>query len=156
MNTRAMFCLTLSVLLVGCALLSACLEEGEPDHPLPFGSTLVSMTSAVGAGVTAPPNHLPCEIERLLHSRCKSCHSPMSPLHVTSLLTRAELVQPSKSAPGITYAQQAQLLIQSGMMPPTSSLLPADIQLFSAWVQAGAPAVECGAPLVDAGHDASN
>lgn len=156
MTARMVSCLRIFTRVACSAHLLACLDAGEPDHPRPNGGPLVSSSvSPAGADTALLPSHLPCEIENLMRTRCKSCHSPVSPLHLTSLLTREDLLQPSRALPGFSYAQQAQQLIQSGMMPPTSSLAPADIQLFSAWVDAGAPAAECGLGAADAGLDAS-
>lgn len=136
------------------AMLPACLfESGEPDHPNPgAGPALVAAMNPASAALL--PSHLPCEIETLVRTRCKSCHAPMSPLHQVSLLTYADFIQPAPGAPGLNYAQRALQLVQSGMMPPTSSLDAADIQTFGAWVQAGAPAAECSGATVGPGGDA--
>jgi hypothetical protein len=126
------------------------LESGEPDHP-PSGA---GSAAANPASAALLPSYLPCEIETLVRTRCKSCHAPGSPLHQASLLTQMDFVRPAPSAPGLNYAQRALQLVASGMMPPTASLPTADVQALAAWVQAGAPAVVCGGAASDAGSDA--
>jgi len=145
-NVSAMSGRELAFSLIACMQLAACLfETGEPDHPDPGVSpALVSAANPASANEALLPSHLPCAVESIVRTRCKSCHSPASPLHQVSLLTYADFAQASKSLPTSSYAQQAQQLIASGMMPPTSALGPADVQAFSAWVQAGAPPAECG------------
>jgi hypothetical protein len=142
--------LTLGMLLALCALFCACVE-GEPDHPDP-----VSVLGEGGVQYAAQalvPTHLPCEIETVVRTRCKTCHVPL-PNRPVPLETYADFAQPSKSVPNATYAQQALQLVQTGMMPPSSSLSPEQIQQFAVWVQAGAPSAECGAATTDAGLDA--
>jgi hypothetical protein len=112
---------------------------------------LIAATNPASAEAALLPSHLPCEIENIVRTRCKACHAPGSPAHQVSLLTYADLAQVSKTVPSISYAQQALQMVQSGMMPPTSSLSQGDVQLFAAWVQAGAASAECGGPVLDAG-----
>jgi hypothetical protein len=145
--------------------LAACLlDTGTPDRP-DLISSLASPSTATNSGAQldagglsasdkARPTHLPCAIEGLLLARCKNCHAPSTqPNLPVSLLSYEELSQPSKSVAGMSYAQQAEQMIRSGMMPPTGSLAPADVQLFSDWLRAGAPRGECaaGVDLTDAG-----
>jgi hypothetical protein len=144
-----------------CVALAACVAViEEPDHP---HTTVVGPGAAAGAGATlgggstgfddkvVRPSHLPCQIEALINARCKNCHAPSTlPNRPVSLLTYEDLIQPSRSAPGLNYAQQAELLVRSGMMPPTSALAPSDSQLWSSWVLSGAPPGDCAA-AVDAG-----
>lgn len=147
------FRLWLAALVLGCTCLVAC-EEGEPDHPHPASAVLISNVSGLDAGADLflQPSHLPCEIEAIIKARCKNCHVPSTaPNRPVSLLTYADFAQPSKSAPTMTYAQQALMLVQNGMMPLTGKLPPEQIQQFADWVQAGAPQAECGAAPADAG-----
>jgi hypothetical protein len=134
---------------------SGCIEDEEPAGPFIPGltpATPISTESQNGAALAGArdasvqdvPSHLPCDVDSLLKTRCRNCHSaPRLPNHPTPLMTYAELLQPSTSAPGLTYAQQAQQMIQTGMMPPSGGLTATDVATFNAWLAQGAPPGEC-------------
>jgi hypothetical protein len=97
----------------------------------------------------------------LLKARCVSCHNkPPLPGVPLSLTGYADLMQPSKSNPSLTTAQQAAQLVQGGSMPPGAPLMAAEAQPLIAWVQAGAQPTGCsgdgdaGAPPVSGAGDA--
>jgi hypothetical protein len=91
---------------------------------------------------------LPCDVEMILQTSCWSCHgitalagAPMT------LLTRDDLLAPSKSDPSKTNAQLSleRIASTSKPMPPApASMLSADaVQVLTNWVQTGAPAGSC-------------
>lgn len=102
-----------------------------------------------GGDETAGPvagEGLPCEVDELLQTHCRSCHGP-SMLAPTPLLTRADLLADSLTVPGTPVGEiSVSRLDGSGppMPPPPASAVPADLhELFATWVADGMPAGDC-------------
>ncbi len=98
-----------------------------------------------------PGEGLPCDVEALLASRCRTCHGArLSGNAPMPLVTRAQLVAAS-SMPGLS---QGALSVQrmkkaQAPMPPSGVLPNNEVAVLENWVNAGMPAGRCSAP--DAG-----
>jgi hypothetical protein len=98
-----------------------------------------------GAGQTG----LPCDVSRILHNDCQSCHSaPPAFGAPMPLVTYADTQAPSKTNPAepVWQRMKARLHDSSSPMPPTGPIPPADLATLDAWFGAGAPAsnAACG------------
>ena len=130
----------LGALALGCLLAAGCGEE-EPHYlpPLPD----------LGAGPAATPG-LPCEVSKLLASRCLVCHGQPPAAAPISLASYADLTGMSLVDAKKSVAERAVLRMLDGMdpMPPGPSVTVAQSELMpmQMWVAAGAPMVSCKAP----------
>jgi hypothetical protein len=103
-------------------------ESGSlPTHP-------GSASGRVGEG-------LPCQVESLLASKCRSCHGTTlaAPMR---LLSYADLVAPSQSNPAKSTAAVSleRMASASAPMPPSGApATDAEITAFTEWVDAGLP-----------------
>ena len=134
-------------------------EEPPWIGPSATSTDFAGSAEEVGGGSAGEEKGLPCDVERLLASRCATCHSrkptggaPMP------LVTYADLAKPSTSDPTKTVAQLslARARSQERPMPPGSPLPTAQIAPFVAWVEAGAPKSTCAPavlPAVEAGPE---
>jgi cytochrome c553 len=97
---------------------------------------------------------LPCDVEKLLTSRCAACHS--TPLKApVRLVTYEDLVAKSKSDPARTLAEIAvgRMRSTSSPMPPrpNASASGSEIGAVEKWIAAGYPHGSCGSTAGDAG-----
>jgi hypothetical protein len=132
-------------------------EEPPWNRPNATSTDFAGSAEEVAGGAADEETGLPCDVERLLASRCATCHSrrptggaPMP------LVTYADLAKPSTSDPTKTVAQLslARARSQERPMPPGSPLPSAQFAPFVAWVEAGAPKSACipaVLPTVEAG-----
>jgi len=112
-----------------------------------------SAVSGDEGGVTNPASGLPCDVDALLASRCRSCHAPGRPAPM-SLVTYEDLAKPSLSAPGKSTAVVALERMQDDArpMPPSGPRATAtEIGALQAWIEAGLPRGTCGATTGDGG-----
>lgn len=104
--------------------------------------------SDAGRGVAPPEGDLPCDVAALLQSRCSVCHDGRG--GPPRLLSRDDLVQPSRSTPTRKLGEVALERMKSGDMPPDSPTSAEEIAVLETWLADGAPRGSCGAP--DAGR----
>lgn len=96
---------------------------------------------------------LPCDVEALLATRCRTCHGEIptgdSPM---SLVTRQDLLQPGRIDQSKTIAEISLQRMRSATKPmPPAPGTPAsadEIAIMEAWIAAGAPSGTCE-PTVD-------
>ncbi len=120
------------------------------------GSSATSDGGSRGAavpteGVARPgaASGLPCEIDEMLATHCRSCHG--GPLKAPMpLLAYADLLAAAVSDPNRKVAELAleRMQSQTAPMPPAGlPSVPAEQRdAFAAWLASGAPRGECGAP----------
>jgi hypothetical protein len=136
----------ISSALLAAALVIAC-SSGEQGAPL-GGS----------AGGPAAGATLPCDVDAVLATSCRTCHSdPPKYGAPLPLVTFADLHADAKLTPGKKVFEQVGLRIHddAAPMPPAANprLSPADKATLDAWVAAGAPAgtTACTGPSASAG-----
>jgi hypothetical protein len=102
-------------------------------------------------GGVATASDLPCDIDQILASSCRSCHGATPTAGAPmSLVTYANLSAPAKSDPSKSVAALcvARITSTSAPMPPTPPLLSAaDIATFQSWVAAGLPQGSCSSAV---------
>jgi hypothetical protein len=110
------------------------------------------------AGTNTGANGLPCDVDRVLETRCRSCHGP-TPLFGApmSLVNWADLHAPAKTDPSKPVLEMVALRIADSArpMPPTGDLSSADRAALEGWIAAGGPEdTTCGNvnPRPDAGQ----
>lgn len=91
---------------------------------------------------------LPCEVEELLATHCRSCHGPNPTSDAPmAMVTRQDLLAPGRLDPTKNIAQLSVSRMRSAtkpMPPAPGDLVPeADIAAFEAWVLSGAPSGDC-------------
>lgn len=127
----------LGALALGCLLAAGCGEE-EPHYlpPLPD----------LGSGPAATPG-LPCEVSKLLASRCLVCHGQPPAAAPISLASYADLTGMSLVDAKKTVAERAVLRMLDGMDPmppgPAVTVTQSELAPMQMWVAAGAPMVSC-------------
>jgi hypothetical protein len=91
--------------------------------------------------------NLPCDVDAVLSTYCRTCHGPVplggAPM---SLITYDDLMAPAKSDPSQRVADVCLARMQdpSSPMPPTPpAMAAADVQTFAAWLGGGAPMGDC-------------
>lgn len=92
--------------------------------------------------------NLPCDVEKLLRTRCQSCHSsPPTAGATVPLITYADLTARSQILSSVTVAARSLQRMQDSLAPmppaPASPATSADIARLQAWLQAGAPKGSC-------------
>jgi hypothetical protein len=120
--------------LVALLALSAC---GSSDDTADMGAAVVDLTGG-----------LPCDVDQLLATRCRSCHSaPPIGLAPMALVTRADLLGPAKTDPTKRVIELAitRMEAMATPMPPVPATAPAanEIATLKAWVAAGFPKGTC-------------
>ena len=96
---------------------------------------------------------LPCDVEALLASQCRTCHGAhLSGNAPMPLVTREHMLKPS-SVTGLSVGalSVARMKKTSAPMPPAGVLPTEQVALLENWVNAGMPAGDCQAR--DAGPD---
>lgn len=129
----------LGALALGCLIAAGCGEQ-EPHYlpPLPD----------LSSGPAATPG-LPCEVSKLLASRCLVCHGQPPAAAPIALASYADLTGMSLVDSKKSVAERAILRMLDGMdpMPPGPAVTVAQSELvpMQMWVAAGAPMVTCKA-----------
>lgn len=102
---------------------------------------------AGGAGGGVVTSGLPCDVDAVLGTYCRSCHGSIpvggAPM---SLMTYDDLMAPAKTNPAVRVADLSLQRMQDAASPmPPSGTMPAaaDIQTFAAWVSSGMPTGNC-------------
>lgn len=117
------------------------------------GAAGSSSGDAVGGG-GGPATGLPCDVEKVLVTRCAACHS--APLKAPmALVSYEDLVAEAKSDPTRTVAEIALGRMRSPTIPmppkPNEAASGAEIGAIEKWVGAGYPHGVCGAAAGDGG-----
>jgi hypothetical protein len=89
---------------------------------------------------------LPCEVDALLESSCRSCHGKIPTAHAPiSLVTYEDLAAPSSVDASLTVAERSLQRMQSETAPmPPGALLPAgEVAVLADWIAAGMPRGTC-------------
>ncbi len=109
-------------------------------------------------GGVAAVSDLPCDVAALLATHCQSCHSnPPIGAAPMPMMTRADLMAPSRIDPTSTVAARALVRMRASVAPmPPPPAAPVDavaIAAMDTWVSAGMPAGGCSsaADVPDAG-----
>lgn len=113
-------------------------------------------TSSGGSPGIVADNGLPCDVQTMLSNRCLSCHGT-TPIEagLPSLVTRANLMAPSRTDPSKTNAALAVTRMQNAAAPmppaPASRATSAEIATLNDWINAGYPTGSCGSGTTGAG-----
>jgi hypothetical protein len=138
---------------VMAGLLGACGQGGLPGATAPDGAG----TAVADAGMPGAPasGGLPCDVERVLVTRCQSCHQ-RPPLYGAPmpLVTFADAMATAPAA-GTQVWRAMRAKVAAGLMPPGGSpggpLTAAETATLMSWLDAGAPAdprsAACGATM---------
>jgi len=123
---------------IGGAALPGCEVEGTT------GTTGGDTTG--GETTDTPVGDLPCDIEMILATRCRSCHSDPPIGAPMPLVTRDDLLAPTPTDATKTVAELSAERMADGTMPPPPGMpVPtAEREAFEAWLAAGTPAGMCG------------
>jgi hypothetical protein len=106
------------------------------------------------------PRALPCDVQKLLSTRCQGCHSstPSGGASV-SLLTYADLTAPSKNEATITVAARSLQRMKDSLSPmppaPASPATTAEIATLWGWLDQGLPVGKCDSNPGSNPYDAS-
>src|SRR6478609_6486750 len=93
-------------------------------------------------------DRLPCDVQRLLRSRCQSCHTnpPIGGASV-ALLSFADLTSLSRVVPTASVAARSLQRMRDSLSPmppaPATRATPAEIATLQAWLTAGSPPGTC-------------
>ncbi len=144
-------------LLLPCLLAAACTGgmPGTSDTAnSSSGTTSSGSTSETETGTDSGTDSggvdegLPCDIDEILETNCRSCHGAMpSSGAFNSMIKRSDLLADAVTAPGKTVAQAAADRITGvgAQMPPApgAPLTSAQIDTWNNWLAAGSPAGDC-------------
>lgn len=125
-------------------------------QPTAGGSDASTGADAPGSGedaVGSTRRALPCDVDQILESRCRGCHSDPPRFGAPMpLVAQADFHAPAKSDPAKDVYQLAieRLADPVRPMPPGGDLPPSERSVLEAWLSAGAPEGSCGA-AADAG-----
>jgi hypothetical protein len=131
-----------SSFVASCLLAAACSEGSAPS---PATDTFLLQPPAM---VDDVPVHgdLPCDVTSVLVEHCQSCHGTSPKFGAPMpLVSYADLVAPSKQAPGSKVYERVIARLKAGSMPPPPNAPPtsAELTTLSSWVDKGAkPAAE--------------
>ena len=107
-------------------------------------------TAKPDAGVGGVPSSgtLPCDVQKLLQTRCDSCHGTTKAGGApSSLVTFADMLKKSIEDPTITEAEQSlnRMKDSASPMPPGSAspTTAQEITTLQAWINAGYPSGSC-------------
>lgn len=136
---------TLGLVLGSALALAGCSEPAaEYLTDLPPPPDLAGNDS----GIVAPPGtDLPCEINKLLQTRCASCHGQPPKGSPLSLVNYDDLAAKSTKDNTKTVAERALIRMQdpASPMPPGAGVTvpQAELTAFQAWVTAKQPKTTC-------------
>ena len=132
---------------IGGAALPGCEVDGSTT-----GDTGGEETTT-GETTDTPAGDLPCDVDMLLATRCRSCHADPPIGAPMPLLTLDDLLAPTPSDPSKTVAERSAERMADGTMPPPPGMpVPtAEREAFEAWLAAGTPAGMCGGPEPEPG-----
>ncbi|MBX7117056.1 MAG: hypothetical protein K1X64_22245 [Myxococcaceae bacterium] len=130
-------------------VLETWLKAGAPQAACENKVTDAGMTVELDAGT--PGEGLPCDVEALLASKCRTCHGArLSGNAPMPLVTRDQFLAPSSVAGLSQGALSVQRMKKvQAPMPPSGVLPSSDVAVLENWVNAGMPVGNCSAP--DAG-----
>ncbi|HEY8077344.1 MAG TPA: peptidylglycine alpha-amidating monooxygenase, partial [Labilithrix sp.] len=113
-----------------------------------------SSTSSNDTTGAADTGGIPCDVEKVLASNCRTCHgAPPQFGAPMSLVTYADLVAPAKSDPTKKVYELVAQRIQNDASPmppsPNAPLATSDRGPLESWASAGAPSSDttCPAPV---------
>ncbi|MBX3189073.1 MAG: peptidylglycine alpha-amidating monooxygenase [Labilithrix sp.] len=134
-----------AVAIVACTVSPSALERGAGrDDPSSPGTEIV--TGPNGNPVETTATGLPCDVDKVLKTRCQTCHSAETKYGASApLVTHADL---QKSGPGASAGKKIYELVSERIkdearpMPPSPNpLLTADeLATLDGWIKAGAKA----------------
>lgn len=132
MNTKVL------LLALASAALAACyIASGDSPSSDPSGTNPPSPSEPPPGTCTNDPWAM---CQAMLVAKCQACHgakpSAGAPM---ALVTRADLMAPSKSNPSLNNAQVSLQRMKAGTMPPGGAAA-SDVQLLEAWITASYPA----------------
>ncbi|MFO0612818.1 MAG: hypothetical protein U0414_09535 [Polyangiaceae bacterium] len=110
-----------------------------------MGGACTDATGTDGPPATTTTKGLPCDVAKLLESKCTSCHSsPPVAGALVSLVSREDLMAPSAVKPEESIAQRAveRMTAEFSAMPPGGGEA-ADAPVLQAWIDAGMPEGDC-------------
>lgn len=112
-------------------------------------------TSAPDIGGLPDNGGLPCDVDSVLATRCRACHSsPPIGGATVPLITHANLSAPSRTDPSLTEAQLAVARMKSTTLPmppaPASPVPAPEIAIIEGWIAAGQPTGTCMADAASA------
>lgn len=147
---------------IAAALVAACYVGPASDDPRPVTESAPADPSAGetdegdGASPSGADRGLPCEIDALLESRCRSCHGGDPSRSPMPLVTYEDLAAPAKSDARESVADVSleRMRSRSDPMPPgrAPKATTAELAAFSEWVADGMPRATCAPkPARDAG-----
>lgn len=95
-----------------------------------------------------PPGDLPCDVEELLATRCRSCHGETPAGNAPmSLVTRDDLLAQSAIDPQLDYAERSAIRMADTISPmppaPAMAVSAAELAAFEAWIADGSPIGSC-------------
>jgi hypothetical protein len=95
-----------------------------------------------------PPTDLPCDVEELLATRCRSCHGDtLAGNAPMSLVTRDDLLAQSAVDPQLDYAERSAIRMADTVSPmppaPAAPVTAAELAAFEAWISDGTPVGSC-------------
>ncbi len=131
MNTKVLLLALASAASAACYIASG-------DSPSDPNGTNAPTPSEPPPGTCTNDPWAMCQA--MLAAKCQSCHgakpSGGAPM---ALVTRADLMAPSKSNPSLNNAQVSLQRMKAGTMPPGGAAA-GDVQLLDSWISAGYPA----------------
>lgn len=133
----------LLLLLPLSALSTACFGFPDPPEDTPSDAGLVRLDGSGGGGGGAG---LPCEVDAILATRCRGCHSATPAFGAPMpLLTADDFHAPAASDPSRPVLELVKRRIHDDVRPmPASGPLPADeLAVLDAWLDRGAPSEAC-------------
>lgn len=137
---RSTLLASLAVVLFGAA--AACSSSDEPAKG-ETSPTTPAETSDAGS-TTTQSNGLPCDVEKLLATRCAGCHveggdAPMALKTYDDLKASA----PSDDSKTVAEAAIGRMRSKTKPMPPRGALPSAEIVVLEKWVADGMTAGTC-------------
>ncbi len=146
-STRWLF--ALAAIFIGLSLLAAapgCYWGGSSTPATDSANAAPDAANPIGISQTS--HGLPCDVDQVLQTLCRSCHgaaptggAPM-PLVTYADLTRSSLSDPSKTVADVSVARMQN---SARPMPPGAGAA-AQAAVIAAWVSASYPQGSCNAP----------
>lgn len=100
-----------------------------------------------GNDTSVPGEGLPCEVDAVLATYCRSCHGDPLVGTTFAMLTRDDMLAPAPSDPATTVGAKSVERMQSDLspMPPLPATPPTadELAIIADWVGAGMPAGDC-------------
>ncbi len=132
---------------------SANADDGNDEAPLETSGGVDGTSGPQGDSTdttdtaSVPGEGLPCDVDEVLSTYCRSCHGDPLVGTTFSLLSRGDLLASPPSDPGTTVGAESveRMLSEQLPMPPLPATPPsaAEIAVVADWVAAGMPAGDC-------------